>query len=236
MTVEVDFDRHVISQTSLPVCKSARSNVNAAGEQGTISFSFVAGRPIVWRGYRSDHDTTRARQRITGDIWEAGADPDALILGAAFGVRGRITMNTIHIAHPGKADTTQVARGLVVLTYLGPARPWPRSAGGCPMSGGGCVKSWRARSPARGDGLADDYRVGDVGCGPDALSAKQYDRLSAHDASEMEQLRGYVREEAGHRVLPNKLERRTAECGRTHVGGPDTPHFDDQFLADANGE
>ncbi len=122
MTVEIEFDHHTISQTSFPVCRSERSSVNAAGEQGTISFSFIAGHPIVWRGYRDEDDTTHASQRITGDIWEAGADPDALILGVGFRVPDRLTMNTLHIAHPGKTDTTQVTRGLLVITYAGKAK------------------------------------------------------------------------------------------------------------------
>jgi len=119
MTVEVQFDHHAVSQTSFPVCKALRSSVNASGGQGRVSYSFAPGRPIVWRGYRSNHDTTRANQRVTGDIWEAGADPDALTLGIGFSVPERLTMNTLHVAHPGKADTTVIARGLFVLTYPG---------------------------------------------------------------------------------------------------------------------
>ena len=122
ITVEVRFDRHMLSQTTTPLCKAPRTSAFQGGEQGAVSFVFGPGRSIVWKGYRSNHDTTRANERITGGIWETGADSDAVLLGVSFSVRSRIAMNTIHIAHPAKADTTEIARGLFVITYPGKPR------------------------------------------------------------------------------------------------------------------
>ena len=122
MTVEVRLDRHLLSRTTTPLCKATRTSTFEGGEHGTVSFTFVPGRRIVWEGYRSDHDMTRATERITGDMWQAGADPGDVLLGVSFMVPSRITMNTIHIAHPTTADTSEVAGGLVVITYPGKPR------------------------------------------------------------------------------------------------------------------
>jgi hypothetical protein len=119
MTVEIWFDRHLLSQTTTPLCKATRSSTFEGGEHGAVSYTFIPGRRIVWRGYRNNHDTTRASERITGDIWQAGADSGDILLGVSFMAPSRITMNTIHIAHPTRADTSVIASGLAVITYPG---------------------------------------------------------------------------------------------------------------------
>jgi len=121
MTVEVPFDHRTASKTTVPICKAPRSSVESGGEQGTISFTFVPRRPIVWEGYRDDPDTTRANQVMSGDIWEAGADSDVITLGVEFSGPDRPTMNTLVCAYPDKADSTEIAKGLTVLTH--PSKP-----------------------------------------------------------------------------------------------------------------
>ncbi|MGH2524649.1 MAG: hypothetical protein ACRDH2_19250, partial [Anaerolineales bacterium] len=79
-------------------------------------------RPIVWSGYRDIDDTTAATQLLEGNVWQAGADPDALLLGVTFMTPGRIAINTIHRARPRAADTTTIADGLIILTYPAKAR------------------------------------------------------------------------------------------------------------------
>jgi hypothetical protein len=54
---------------------------------------------------------------IEGNIWEAGADPDALTLGVSFVNGNRILTNTVHIAHPAARNESVVATGLVIRTY-----------------------------------------------------------------------------------------------------------------------
>jgi hypothetical protein len=58
------------------------------------------------------------------DIWEAGAAPDALILGVS--VRGpKIALvNTLMIAKPEALSTTEIATGLTITTH--PVEPRPR--------------------------------------------------------------------------------------------------------------
>ncbi len=49
-------------------------------------------------------------------IWEAGADPDELLIGVVAEAQDGLHMNTIHIAHPLATDTTEVADGLLLIT------------------------------------------------------------------------------------------------------------------------
>jgi hypothetical protein len=117
MTLEVRLDRVRLYQASFPVCRADRESSHRQGQAGRFSFWFEPHRAIVWQGYRDQPDTTRAHQIIEGDVWQAGADSGDLVLGVSFMTPDRITMNATHITRPGASDTTQIARGLVVLTY-----------------------------------------------------------------------------------------------------------------------
>jgi hypothetical protein len=117
MALEVRLDRGIIFKSSFPLCRADRSSIYARGNSKGLHFAFKPHRAIVWQGYRDKDDTTRANQVIEGDIWLAGSDPDALLLGVDFTSSDTIYMNTIHIAHPTQRDRTEIARGLVVTTY-----------------------------------------------------------------------------------------------------------------------
>jgi hypothetical protein len=121
MTLEVRLDDVRLYQASFPMCRADRASLHRQGQAGRFSFWFEPARAMVWTGYRDDPDTARARQFVEGDVWQAGADPDDLVLGVSFMAPDRILTNTTHIARPGVSDTTQIARGLVIITY--PTRP-----------------------------------------------------------------------------------------------------------------
>jgi len=121
MTLEVRLDDVRLYQVSFPICRAGRASSHRQGQAGRFSFWFEPRRAIVWTAYRDDPDTTRARQLVEGDVWQAGADPDDLVLGVSFIAPDRIMTNTTHIARPGVSDTAQIARGLVIITY--PTRP-----------------------------------------------------------------------------------------------------------------
>ncbi|MBZ5782256.1 hypothetical protein, partial [Klebsiella aerogenes] len=65
---------------------------------------------------------TTSTQTIEGNIWQAGADPGDLILGVSFATKNQVLLNTIHIARPGSASSSEVDRGIVVRTF-----PIPRN-------------------------------------------------------------------------------------------------------------
>jgi hypothetical protein len=63
---------------------------------------------------------TRSTDSIEGDIWQAGGEPDALILGISLidtGTHKQVLLNTLHIARPEKQTSSELDKGLSVTTY-----------------------------------------------------------------------------------------------------------------------
>jgi hypothetical protein len=117
MTIEAQLDGVTISRTIFPICHTLRDSIPIREPQKTIEFSFRPKRSIVWTGYRDENDETKANKLINGSFWQAGADPDALLIGVSFIASDRILMNTIHISHTVKRESSEIARGLVIVTY-----------------------------------------------------------------------------------------------------------------------
>jgi len=118
MALEVRLDRTIIFKSSFPLCNANRSGISGKDQSKRLHFAFKPPGAVAWKGYRSDGgDLSRANQMIDGNIWLAGSDPDALLLGVAFISSNTIYMNSNHIAHPGRRDQTEIAPGLVITTY-----------------------------------------------------------------------------------------------------------------------
>jgi hypothetical protein len=118
MGIEIQLDDTIVYQSVFPVCRVDRADPVSQGQRiGKIHFTFRPGRPIVWEGYRDTKDTTKAGHLLEADLWQAGADPDDLIIGLSFADARTIYMNTVHIAHPSQRDESVVAAGLRVVTY-----------------------------------------------------------------------------------------------------------------------
>ena len=120
MKLEVRLDQKIIFATSFPVCRLADADAEKGYENKRLKFSFKAGRPIVWKGYRDDQPASTAGQNIDCDIWMAGADPTAVIIGISFSRPDTILMNTLHIAVPSEKKSSEIEDGLVVLTFPQP--------------------------------------------------------------------------------------------------------------------
>jgi hypothetical protein len=116
MKLEVRLDQNIIYQSSFPLCRAERSSVYSEGQKKKLDFVFNAPRAIVWQGYRDEDNTTDPNQEIKGDIWLAGADPNAVILGVSFVSHGSIYMNTLHIAYPDRREVSEIESGLVIIT------------------------------------------------------------------------------------------------------------------------
>ena len=116
MGLEVSLDGKVIHQATFAVCHRLRS-ATSTNEKRMIEFSFVAPRAITWNGYLDEDNTTNVGAKLEADIWQAGADPDALILGLSFDSSNQIYMNTVHIARIDRSSQSEVEPGLVVRTY-----------------------------------------------------------------------------------------------------------------------
>jgi hypothetical protein len=117
MTVEVKVHRTVIKKVSVPLCRVPQAPNNRRPNAEQINFSFRPQRALVFTGYRDESDRVLARQVVECSLWQAGADPDAVLIGVSFSTSNRILMNTIHIAHPNRRDQSTITRDLTVTTY-----------------------------------------------------------------------------------------------------------------------
>jgi hypothetical protein len=114
VVLDVRLDQKLLYHSSFPICRVERQ----MEPRKRLEFSFTAPRSIVWKGYRSDEgDTTVADTEFAVSIWQAGGDPDALLLGVAVSAADVLHMNTILIVRPDKASLDQLADGLSVSTH-----------------------------------------------------------------------------------------------------------------------
>lgn len=123
MTLEVQLDGRTLYKSTFPLCRAVRKSPASQGQTARVEFHLHPGRAIRWSGYRDEPETTKPGQTIEADLWQAGADPDALLIGISFSSRSTIYMNTILVAHPHRRDETTLAKGLVVTTYPAAAAP-----------------------------------------------------------------------------------------------------------------
>jgi len=102
------LDGKAVYRSRFAVCRNSGPTLTA--EHRKIVFHFKGGR--VFQGkYR-----TLATQTIEANIWQAGADSDALLLGVTF-VSDRVLLNSIHVAKPDSTSESQLDRGVVVRTF-----------------------------------------------------------------------------------------------------------------------
>lgn len=104
--VKVRLEGKVLYRGVLPLC---RGNRNA--EDGRVKFHFAGGHTFQGE-YR-----TRKTDSIEGDIWQAGGEPDALILGISFDTGRQVLLNALHIAKPEKQASSELDKVLFVTTY-----------------------------------------------------------------------------------------------------------------------
>lgn len=109
--VTIRLDRKVLYSGTLMICRGSRD-----AEDGRAEFHFAGGHTFQGK-YR-----TNSTDSIEGDIWEAGGDPDDLILGISFDTGKQILLNTLHIARPGKQTSSELDPGLFITTYPVPVR------------------------------------------------------------------------------------------------------------------
>jgi hypothetical protein len=109
--VTVRLDRKVLYRGILSICHGSRN-----AEDGHVEFHFAGGHTFQ-REY-----ITGSMDSIEGDIWQAGGERDALILGISFDTSKQILLNTLHIARLEKQTSSELDKGLFITTYPVPAR------------------------------------------------------------------------------------------------------------------
>jgi hypothetical protein len=111
--IEVRLKGKVIYRGTLAICRGSRET-----ENGEAEFYFPGGH--IFQGvYR-----TRQTEKIEGNIWQAGAEPDAIILGISFATKHQILLNTLYIAKPDIQASSEIDKGIVVKSF-----PMPRQHG-----------------------------------------------------------------------------------------------------------
>jgi hypothetical protein len=123
LRLELLLDGKSLYRCSIRVRRVERDKASSEHLARTLVFSFKGG-----HNFQNEYPTT-PQQTIEVNIWQAGAEPDMLILGLSFvtkGQRGRIVLNTLHFAAPDRASEMLLDRGLLIRTYPEP-RPRPQS-------------------------------------------------------------------------------------------------------------
>ncbi len=113
LMVQVRFANTNIYHTSFTICRRQRSQI----PQTHWQFSFTPWTRLHW-----SNDSTASGELVSGDIWQAGGDSDALELGVSMEAHNQILVNTIHVASPSGSSTTPIDDGLIVVTMLVPPR------------------------------------------------------------------------------------------------------------------
>jgi hypothetical protein len=108
--VAVRLGRKVLYRGVLPICRGSRDT-----EDGRVAFHFAGGHAFQGE-YR-----TRSTDFVEGDIWQAGGESDALILGLSFDTGKQILLNTLHVARVEKQTSSELDKDLFITTYPVPA-------------------------------------------------------------------------------------------------------------------
>jgi hypothetical protein len=104
--VKVSLNKKILYQGVLPICRGDR-----AGEDGQAEFRFSGG-----HFFQGEYRTVPT-ELIEGDIWQAGGGDDGLILGISFDNKKQILLNTLHVAKPDQKTSTEIDKGLFIVTY-----------------------------------------------------------------------------------------------------------------------
>ena len=82
--IEVLLDGKAIHHSTFPICRA--SNPPQAKQQKIVPFFFRGGH--VFQGQYS----TRRTKTIEGNVWKAGADPEAIVVGVSFATERRVLL------------------------------------------------------------------------------------------------------------------------------------------------
>jgi hypothetical protein len=111
MGVKVVVDGQTVYRSSFRACQMERTDANTKNEQSVRAFHFSGGHTF------QDTYRTTENEKVEGNIWQAGADPDAILLGVSFVAHNQVLLNTIHVVKPGKPAKSILDRDVFIKTY-----------------------------------------------------------------------------------------------------------------------
>jgi len=106
--IEVLIDKKSVYHSEIRVCQMNRGDPKSENQKKVF---YVPGGRTFQSTYR-----TATNEKIEGNIWQAGADPDDILLGVSFATKNQVLLNTIHIAKPSKTTQSEIDAGIVVRT------------------------------------------------------------------------------------------------------------------------
>jgi hypothetical protein len=105
-------------RTTITVCQRERSQI----PQKHWPFSFKPLTRLVF-----STDSAGPDESVVGDIWQAGGESDAFVLGVSLESQNRILVNALHVASASTPSRTPVGDGIFVETLPTPPRgPGPQ--------------------------------------------------------------------------------------------------------------
>lgn len=111
MRVNVHLDGKPLYAGSFPACAMRRADMLNESEQRILRFSFRGKTALFGEEFRA-----LGIQEIEGNIWRAGGERDAFLLGVSFATTDRVLLNSVHVAEARKASRTTLVGGLVIRT------------------------------------------------------------------------------------------------------------------------
>ena len=118
LMVDLMVDQTSVLEATVPICHQERGGSAGQGQSaGQIQFTFRPKRSIVWSGYREHDDVTAANAPLEAVIWQAGSDPDDLIIGITVADAKKNVMHALHMASPNVETSTTLAKGVVLRTH-----------------------------------------------------------------------------------------------------------------------
>ncbi len=111
LSLNFQVDGKAVYSSVFPICKLRRADIRPEPQQRLLTFRFEAA-PSRFRA----HDRAVEPESIECNIWEAGQQPDGIVLRVSFSTPERVLLNTRHVARASAAARSEWVRGLALTT------------------------------------------------------------------------------------------------------------------------
>lgn len=109
MRVDVQLDGRALYSKAFPACAMPREDIPAESPQKVLEFSLRG--PAALFGAECERLGT---VMIVGNIWRAGGEADALLLGVSFATPDHVLLNSLHVAAARHGARSTMAKRIVV--------------------------------------------------------------------------------------------------------------------------
>jgi hypothetical protein len=111
LILDFHVDGKAVYSSVFPICKVRRADIKPEFQQRLLTFRFEAAPRRFGAQYRAAEP-----ESIGCNIWEAGQQPNAVVLRVSFATAERVLLNTRHLARADTPARSEWIRGLVLTT------------------------------------------------------------------------------------------------------------------------